>query len=221
MAEQLRISPIAGEILPSNMLQASLFFGLHDRQSRQYLIETMRAAQAMERAALVDPLTGLLNRNGLEREFQRILKERGRAIAGRGQASTVLALVFGDIDHFKDVNDALGHPAGDQVLRDVADSLTKGSRPGDAVFRFGGEEMGRLSEVPRSNVEAFADSVPRLQKNVRTSIGDRVVTMSMGAIIWDPDKTPLLLSEALGHADELLYQAKEGGRNRARVLTLL
>ena len=103
-------------------------------RSLRYALKLGDTLEALRLLATRDQLTGLLNR----REFERILaEEKARA----GQSGRSFALVLVDIDHFKRVNDQHGHPAGDEVLRQVARRLEAGIRSGDHVARIGGEEF--------------------------------------------------------------------------------
>jgi diguanylate cyclase (GGDEF)-like protein/PAS domain S-box-containing protein len=157
-----------------------------------------------ERRAVTDPLTGLLNRRGLEELLPR---ERARARREHGTLSIVLV----DIDNFKLVNDRHGHARGDEVLCDVARCLVAHARTTDVVARWGGEEFAVL-------VGAGADGARALAERVRAAVeasmldGDSPVTISAGLTeLTDPDEP---LPPALARADAHLYDAKRRGRNR-------
>ena len=109
------------------LLVAALLIGVMRARSEQLIARLYEAART-------DPLTGLLNRRGF-RELLDLELERARR---RGEP---MALVVGDIDHFKEVNDRSGHPVGDAALRRTADLLTRGVRQIDAAARVGGEEF--------------------------------------------------------------------------------
>src|SRR5439155_385621 len=114
------------------------------------------AAQAVhdaERRAVVDPLTGLRNR----REFERTL-----ATAGRGSESA--SLIYIDLDHFKKLNDTLGHPAGDAALKHVARLLEAAVRDGDLVARIGGEEFAVW--LPRTPLREGMEVAERIRRSV-------------------------------------------------------
>jgi diguanylate cyclase len=158
-----------------------------------------------------DPLTGLANR----RHFELMLAGEVDRVARAGEPALVLMI---DIDHFKKVNDAYGHPAGDQVLRHVAHTLADCIRPMDTVARFGGEEFAMiLPNCPPSFGQAVAERIRiRVQSmTIPIPAGETVrVTVSLGGAFapqW-VRSSPLLWVE---RADQQLYRAKSEGRDRA------
>ncbi|MCE9661053.1 MAG: GGDEF domain-containing protein [Burkholderiales bacterium] len=158
-----------------------------------------------------DPLTGLANR----RHFELMLAGEVDRVARAGEPALVLMI---DIDHFKKVNDAHGHPAGDEVLKHVARALQECIRPMDTVARFGGEEFAMiLPNCPPSFAQAVAERIRmRIQvMAIPIAPGDSVrVTVSLGGAFapqW-VRSSPLLWVE---RADQQLYRAKSEGRNRA------
>jgi len=120
-----------------------------------------------------------------------------------------------DVDHFKEINDSLGHTVGDAVLREVAERLRADLRPYDLVGRYGGEEF--LIVLPNCNLKVAtrrADEIRRYVSKdaIATSFARVPVTVSMG--ITAADGSQNLTSEELLHqADKALYSAKESGRN--------
>ena len=175
-----------------------------------------RATQARDRlarAAAVDPLTGLLNRGGID---ARLREELDRA--RRHREPVALAAI--DIDRFKAVNDALGHPAGDAVLRGLAAIFRRSVRSFDLPARFGGDEFAvvmpraaaapacRIAERIRRRVQHFwPEAAPPAPPGVR-------VTASFGVAVSEPETTPAGLVE---RADRALYAAKAKGRNRVQL----
>ena len=158
-----------------------------------------------------DPLTGLANR----RHFELMLAGEVDRVARAGEPALVLMI---DIDHFKKVNDAHGHPAGDEVLKHVAHTLSDCIRPMDTVARFGGEEFAMiLPNCPPSFAQAVAERIRiRVQSmTIPISPSEEVkVTVSLGGAFapqW-VRSSPLLWVE---RADQQLYRAKTEGRNRA------
>jgi diguanylate cyclase (GGDEF)-like protein len=163
-------------------------------------IAAARAVHDAERRAVVDPLTGLRNR----REFE-------RALSGASEGS----LIYVDLDHFKNLNDTLGHPAGDAALKHVARLLEAAVRDGDLVARIGGEEFAVW--LPRTPLREGLEVAER----IRRSIAERPLT-------WSGSPYPLTTScgiascpELVGDvlnlpaaADAALYRAKQEGRNR-------
>lgn len=162
-------------------------------------------ADELEHLALTDPLTGLGNRRSMERELDSRLHEWRRDGTG-------FAVLFADIDFFKQVNDRFGHDVGDEVLAMVARTLTFGLRAGDVVSRYGGEEFVVVLRVPgelretaerlRTLVEASRLVAARQSVEVTISLG--------GAVVGPGDDAESLLRRA----DAALYAAKRSGRNR-------
>jgi len=163
--------------------------------------------QHLSNLATQDPLTRLLNRRGLDDALQ-----VSRAQAARRSLPTSAIMV--DIDHFKQVNDSFGHEIGDQVLRQVADIITRLCRSSDVIARTGGEEF--LLVLPETDL----DSARILAERIREAIGERPllvdsqrigITVSLGvsSVVGD-----LNLDELSLEADRAMYLAKRGGRNR-------
>jgi len=190
-------------------------------QSGHRLPDLRQAGKAVWLQALIDglcelssrdPLTGLANR----RHFELMLAGEVDRVARAGEPALVLMI---DIDHFKKVNDAHGHPGGDEVLKHVAHTLQDCIRPMDTVARFGGEEFAMiLPNCPPSFAQAVAERIRiRVQSmTIPISPGDDSVrvTVSLGGAFapqW-VRSSPLLWVE---RADQQLYRAKSEGRNRA------
>lgn len=164
-------------------------------------------AQEMEQLAFLDALTGLSNRRHIESELNRILKEKQRY----GGAFGVL---FMDIDHFKQFNDAYGHDMGDRLLKIVAQTLQAAVRPFDTMGRWGGEEfVGVIRNVDAATLLKVAERCRNLiARSVITINGqNRHVTVSLGATQALADDTPEAL---IKRADALMYASKKAGRNR-------
>lgn len=162
----------------------------------------------LEHVSQVDPLTGLRNRRWLDENLPRIVDRERRA--GR-HTSVVLA----DVDHFKSVNDTHGHLAGDEVLRVVGRLLLSRLRPSDVGVRYGGEEMIMvLPGTDAAGAVVAAERVRRLlaDQSITTPAGARLsVTASFGAAQVHDGEDGV---HAIHRADEAMYRAKHGGRNR-------
>jgi diguanylate cyclase (GGDEF)-like protein len=166
-----------------------------------------------------DTLTGLLNRKTLERQFFKIVTALQNLPgiqplqAGRRQESGLAYyfLVVLDIDHFKRINDKLGHLFGDEVLLIVAQMMRSCFRANDRLFRFGGEEfVVILGPQTREGATLALERFRRMiAKHYFPQIGE--VTLSGGITDIRPYE---VLSITLGRADQALYQAKESGRNQ-------
>ena len=158
-----------------------------------------------------DPLTGVWNR----RQFDVALASEIDRVARAGEPALVLMI---DIDHFKHVNDAYGHSAGDMVLKEVAQALRECIRPMDTLARVGGEEFAMiLPNCPPAFGQAVAERV-RLKvqhRMVEITPGERIaVTVSIGGAFapqWVRSSSALWIERA----DQQLYLAKQSGRNRA------
>jgi diguanylate cyclase (GGDEF)-like protein len=174
--------------------------------------ELIATRELLRRQATRDPLTDLWNRNAM---FDILTRELKRA----RRESSPLALIMADLDHFKQVNDTLGHAAGDGVLREAARRISACVRPYDAPCRYGGEEFlivlpgcdiadatMRAEEI-RGAFSATPFQIPEGVLNVTCSLG---VTASSGAAGFD---AAALIQEA----DDALYAAKNSGRNRVAV----
>ncbi|HVY78841.1 MAG TPA: GGDEF domain-containing protein [Solirubrobacterales bacterium] len=170
------------------------------------LVESDRAYR---RRSTLDPLTGLLNRNALE---QRLTELDGVPCDGaKGQSH---ALLLCDLDHFKRVNDRLGHAAGDAVLQDVAYTMRAALRAGDSIYRIGGEEI--LVVLPGASEEDAVGIAERLRRAVRERRPAGVgVTISIGAAVTKP--SAVNTDDLVARADAALYSAKAGGRDRVFV----
>ncbi|SEI11617.1 PAS domain S-box-containing protein/diguanylate cyclase (GGDEF) domain-containing protein [Rhizobium tibeticum] len=165
--------------------------------------EHLRRAE-LEVNADTDVLTGLFNRRGLQKKFDRMSKEKRR-----------LVLTI-DLDGFKEINDSLGHAAGDQVLIETASRLKAAVRPSDAVCRLGGDEFVVLLEGGGDVAERVASRiVAELAAPVDLKDGVVLVEASVGAA-WTTSSTPTL-EKMMRHADGCLYEAKARGKNTAVV----
>lgn len=157
-----------------------------------------------------DPLTGLANR----RQFEMALERECDRVARSGESALVLLL---DIDHFKHVNDAHGHGAGDIVLQAVARCLQACVRPMDTVARYGGEEFAVvLPNCAPAIARTVAERVRRQIEALRIPIGpgaEQRITVSVGGAFAPPwvRSSARLWTE---RADAQLYRAKAEGRNR-------
>ncbi|MFG0928121.1 EAL domain-containing protein [Pseudomonas sp. CJQ_8] len=163
-----------------------------------------------KRLSYYDALTGLPNR-------QLFTNRAAQAIQQAQSNGSKVALLLLDLDHFKSINDSLGHSVGDAILKCVAERLASSVRPQDTVSRPGGDEFViLLPQVVR--LEAIGDLCEQLLRTLASpmQIGEKrySITTSIGVSIYPEDSTDL---EALySHADAAMYQAKREGRNRSR-----
>ncbi|AVZ79587.1 GGDEF domain-containing protein [Zoogloeaceae bacteirum Par-f-2] len=157
-----------------------------------------------------DPLTGALNRRGLEEMFD---KEAARA--ARRQSSLCIALL--DLDNFKKLNDTYGHQSGDDALVHLARVVRENLRPQDSVARYGGEEFILL--YPDTELTEAATALTRLQRALTTTffLADNkkvFITFSAGVTRWVPGEP---LEHAVARADAAMYRAKQSGKNRVEI----
>lgn len=170
-------------------------------------LDNTRLFSELQRLAIIDDLTGMFNRRHFF-EVARLEFERAR------RYRRPLAIIMLDIDHFKDVNDRLGHLVGDQVLRVVAQRCRENLRDTDVIGRYGGEEFILL--LPETTI----DGAQQMAERLRVAIGDIpiyarsetvLVTISIGLASIGPDCTDL--DQLISMADNALYLAKDKGRN--------
>ncbi|GAA4970011.1 putative bifunctional diguanylate cyclase/phosphodiesterase [Kineococcus glutinatus] len=172
--------------------------------------EERLAREQLAHQAVHDSLTGLPNRRYLTEALQ-------HAIARGSRTGHALAVLVVDVDHFKHVNDAYGHPTGDQLLVAVTGRLRAAVRPADTVCRFGGDEFVVLAEDLHHPDDALV-LAKRLTAGVTGSYpldaADVHVTLSVGVSTTTGDGTP---DSLLSNADHALYEAKRRGRDRVEV----
>jgi two-component system cell cycle response regulator len=178
-------------------------------------LENVISNEMLKYIGLTDSLTGVYNRRYIDR---RLLEEIARA----RRQSYPISFMYIDIDHFKRVNDTVGHGGGDEVLREVAMRIKNELRASDAVARFGGEEFVVLL------IDANLESAAFVAERIRASVAGTMiapspeiqlsVTVSIGVACLNPGDTdgdPVGIARNwIAQADTLLYVAKEGGRNR-------
>lgn len=173
----------------------------------------------LERQLGIDQLTGASNRDTFERELEQALKIiRGEVEEHRasGKSLKEISIISIDIDHFKEVNDTLGHPAGDEVLRGIVSLLMKSVRETDTVARVGGEELmvlmpGADEGVALREAEKFR---AKIEQMTFSTYPELKVTASFGVISSKSSTDAKTLYELV---DKALYAAKHGGRNRVEV----
>ena len=173
--------------------------------------ELARSNEGLRQLALFDPLTGLANR-------LHWINEASKALEAARRHHDELAVLFVDLDHFKDVNDSLGHNVGDQLLKAVAQRLQSCLRGSDLMARQGGDEfvvlLNRLTDrndaarVAGKMIEKLAPVFPLQGHDIQISV-------SVGVALLDPDTQDV--DTLLRHADMAMYRAKNEGRNGWRV----
>lgn len=177
-------------------------------------LESVGLLDEVKALAITDELTGLFNR----RQFMFLaLREHARRPGANGNG---LAVVMGDIDFFKKINDAHGHGVGDVVLKEVAQRLRAGLRAADVVGRYGGEEFSIL--LSETNPEAARVIMERLRRAVADTpveAGAASISVTMSFGLASRTTAGESFDELMALADKALYRAKAGGRNRVEFHT--
>jgi two-component system cell cycle response regulator len=167
--------------------------------------------QKIMQMASTDFLTGVLNRRAF---MERMEVEINRS----GREKTSLSLIMADIDHFKKINDAYGHQVGDVVLQNFAQQIRKSSRPYDFVGRYGGEEF--VACLPGANASQTGAAAERMRKGVEEMrsmtqhLSEAVVITGSFGVSCLKEGSQEDMDSLIRQADEALYRAKLGGRNR-------
>jgi len=180
---------------------------LHAKEIREHELLSVNEAlslrsREMETMAKKDSLTGLLNRHGLR---DHLVNAMDMARMGKNTLSVIMV----DIDHFKQINDTQGHARGDEILREVAQTLQNSTRANDSVARWGGEEF--LILCPLTQLQVAAMVAEKLRKYVEEL--NSQVTCSFGVAEYRGDGSA---SDLIQRADQALYRAKESGRNQVQ-----
>lgn len=186
--------------------------------SNQDLTERKRYEQQIQQLAFNDPLTGLPNRRYLQDQI-------ARAILACARSGQIGCLMFIDLDHFKELNDSLGHHEGDLLLQQVAQQLQSLVRGTDTVARLGGDEfivliehLGTDNTIANQHAQDLGYKVLDALHKIETPLDGYQVMASIGITFFDKDAHSV--EELLRHADTAMYQAKTDGRNRLHVFEL-
>ncbi len=183
------------------------------RQGLSLAVNNAVIHSQIQKIALLDPLTGAYNRRfGMKRlkeEFNRAQRDRAP-----------LGVVMFDIDHFKSVNDTYGHMVGDRVLVEIHRRAEEVLREGDVLVRYGGEEfMLLLPGASRNDSSHIADRLLRAVREARFEDDDQLIRVTVSAGVCAYPEFPAESAEVLlNRADEALYKAKRGGRDRLATL---
>lgn len=176
---------------------------LHD-STRELENKVVQRTDELQRLARIDPLTGLKNRRGLDEVLDEEIQRAERSGEGFG-------VIWLDIDHFKSINDQLGHQAGDEILCRVALWLKAGLRTYDHPGRWGGDEFViLLSPCDPATLEQIAKRIRESVEQESRKTGTPV-TVSIGGYFSEPEDD---INTVLRNADQALYRAKSEGRNR-------
>jgi len=205
-----------GDAFPVEVLLTALYIG--DRQLLHIIwrdiTEKKIAESKIKKLAYEDTLTGLANRRTLMERLTHVLHIYKR-IHYKG------ALLFIDLDHFKNINDTLGHHVGDLLLQQVAKRLVSAVRVGDTVARFGGDEFVlMLEDLDKDAIQAGSKAeitceklLLKLSEPYKLNGKDHYVSASIGVSMFSEDS---VLTDLLQQSDIAMYQAKSSGRNAVR-----
>lgn len=194
--------------LPLSMVAAAVLIalGVSDRLRDQRI-----ALTEAERRAQTDPLTGVLNRRSLvERLEAACLRARARGLP--------IALLFIDLDHFKEINDSHGHLAGDACLRAIIDPIHAELRQSDVIGRYGGEEfVVILSSADVSAAQPIAERIRNRVAEVRVAGFGTPIRLTCSIGLATSDTLGVWGEHLIARADAAVYAAKKSGRNRVQV----
>ncbi|MET0655545.1 MAG: GGDEF domain-containing protein [Pseudoxanthomonas sp.] len=203
------LSAFVGEYGPNDAwvnLDISIWFLLN---FCMLMLTSFRAGESLRLSALFDPLTGALNRRGLNSELRTHVET---APIGKG-----LAVIVMDLDNFKVVNDVHGHETGDEVLQGFSDTVRACIRSDDLFARIGGEEF--VVVLPDSTAESARQMAERIRSEVAAlafSSQDRPVKVTVSAGVG-ASREPQVFTALMRTADQALYEAKRQGRNQVQV----
>jgi diguanylate cyclase (GGDEF)-like protein len=175
---------------------------LRFKEENRYVV-VFTDISSMQSISMTDPLTGIANRLHFSMVYEHSIN-----VALREKLP--LGIIFFDIDHFKRVNDIYGHLSGDKILKNIAELVKQRLRKSDIFARWGGEEFIIL--LPDTSLEEASQVAEMLRITIESEMFDGVgnITCSFGiTVLRDNESADTLLKRV----DELLYQAKEGGRN--------
>ncbi len=179
----------------------------YEEQLEEYQHRLEEHLEFIAEQSRTDPLTGLKNRRAfLERLHEEVDRTR--------RYGSTLSVAMIDVDHFKDYNDAYGHPAGDEALKKIADALVAESRASDLVARYGGEEF--VVVLTETDVEGASALGERFRRGVENAAwAGPALTVSVGVSTVSGDATNAV--DLVQAADDALYRAKAAGRNRVEI----
>jgi two-component system cell cycle response regulator len=206
-ADDYHTKPVDIEELQARLVSAERVIMLYRRLATRNF-DLRRDSQASSQLARVDALTGVANRRRMDEDLEVLWSQ---ALRYEHPHSAALC----DIDEFKKHNDQFGHVAGDEILRRIAQTIRKGLRQGDALYRYGGEEF--LAVFPEQSLAEAARAMDRVRGDVErlaiATVGGRIVTISIGVAQLDRSRDETI-EDWLRRIDAAMYRAKADGRNR-------
>ncbi|TDR17575.1 EAL domain-containing protein [Marinicella litoralis] len=214
---EIAITTITGQTMPVDLRVNSIY---NAQKKLTHFIATITdityrktSEEALKKLANYDSLTGLPNRSLMMIKLNHALLQAEQELAH-------MAILFIDLDHFKNINDSLGHTIGDELLVAVANRLTQCVRQSDTIARIGGDEftIGILGYDSEHDVIKVAEKVlQKMAKPFQLENHELIITPSIGIATYDGSKTDI--ETLLMQADTAMYQAKRSGRNNFRFFT--
>ncbi len=206
------------ELATMNLSQAQLVLEMKEARvkAEQLTLQLKKANAKLKNLAYKDGLTCLYN----HRYFQESLTNE---LARATRYHSSLSLILFDIDHFKGINDSLGHQAGDQILVNIANAVRLAVRPSDIVSRHGGDEFAViLPETNEAGAKVFASRLRRCVEGIATEVDKQLlyVTISIGVCTVSQEQGKISKEELICAADKGLYQSKQNGRNQITSIAL-
>ncbi len=190
------------------MIYSAAFFHAYASRSVNFFLRMRDSNEQLRLMATRDALTGVLNARAYYEVCDRMIR-----VAQRN--SEPYAVLFVDLDHFKSINDTYGHAAGDHVLKSVANCLSNSIRHSDALGRIGGEEFSIF--LPNTNMTGAIELAEHIRRSIEALMpdvgaGPRKITASLG--VARNQHSDQLMLDIQRQADQAMYKAKAGGRNR-------
>ena len=195
--------------LPISLFLA-VFVYSRENSIREYQLRLIEHNQQLVTIADTDAVTGLLNRRAFITSVEKVL-------SSPDAASSKVAVIFSDIDRFKQINDTHGHAAGDDVLRDFARCLRASIDDGGFIARFGGDEfVALILGRERARVREIAEEICHTAARTPLTLGDLQIAYTVSSGIGFADAACTGVDDLMRRADRALYDAKDGGRNQVR-----
>jgi diguanylate cyclase (GGDEF)-like protein len=192
----------------TSLCAATVFLHVYTRRLitfHQRLVDSNRQLGEMSSR---DPLTGVQNARAFYELSDLLIRQAMRS-------GTPFSVLFIDLDHFKSINDQFGHEAGDQVLKEVAACLKRGTRSTDAFGRIGGEEfMMFLPHTDLAGAKSLAEKLRRNVESLMPSVGETRIPVTVSIGIAEGQTEREMIGDIKQRADRAMYQAKAAGRNR-------
>ncbi|MES2073918.1 MAG: GGDEF domain-containing protein [Pseudomonadota bacterium] len=202
-SEEVNNEVMNASLFMISVAQVCIVFGLISMVAWRY-------AERLRLLSTIDTLTGALNRAALDIQGRRILRR-----ASKSQRSAAVVMI--DADHFKQINDSFGHPAGDEVLRHLARILNSQMRPNDLMARYGGEEFALVFDgMDLADAMKVSERLCRMIEQETPVIEGHAIRYTISSGVACSDQHGYDLARLISESDAAMYQAKKSGRNQVR-----